>query len=57
MTVGDSIVRCAQTRRSGAARDLRNATIGNAEVSRLDRLISQDNLDPLDAARTLARGE
>ncbi|WP_431821931.1 glycine betaine ABC transporter substrate-binding protein [Burkholderia sp. F1] len=37
----------------GAVRDLRNATIGNAEVSRLDYLISRDHLDPLDAALTL----
>ncbi|WP_155122846.1 hypothetical protein [Burkholderia ubonensis] len=36
----------------GAVRDLRNAAIGNAEVSRLDYLISRDNLDPLDAALT-----
>lgn len=38
-----------------AVRDLRTAYIGNAELSRLDYLISRDKLDPLDAALTLPR--
>jgi glycine betaine/proline transport system substrate-binding protein len=39
----------------GAVFDLRSTYLGNEEVSRLDYLISRDNLDPVDAALTLPR--
>lgn len=39
----------------GAVFDLRSTYLGNEEVSRLDYLISRDELDPVDAARTLPR--